>query len=105
MLLQLTLLQEEKDTDELCPIIDYHILNSHTKQDNEPQPLIEVILSSLQGKSIFTKFDICWGFNSIIIKEEDQWKVAFITPFGLFQPHVIFCGLTNSPATFCRTMN
>ena len=62
---------KKKDTDELRPIIDYRILNSHTKRDNEPQPLIEVILSSLQGKSIFTKFDIHWGFNNIRIRKED----------------------------------
>ena len=29
-----------------------------------------------------------------------KWK----TPLGLFQPQVMFFGLTNSPATFCRTM-
>jgi len=30
----------------------------------------------------------------------DKWKVAFITPEGLFEPTVIFFGLTNSLAMF-----
>jgi Reverse transcriptase (RNA-dependent DNA polymerase) len=39
------------------------------------------------------------------IKEGDEWKVAFITNEGLFEPTVMFFGLTNSPATFQTMMN
>ena len=39
------------------------------------------------------------------IKDRDQWKAAFITNQGLFEPTVIFFGLTNSPATFQTMMN
>ena len=39
------------------------------------------------------------------IKEEDKWKVAFTTPEGLFEPMVMFFGLTNSLATFQTIMN
>ena len=35
----------------------------------------------------------------------DQWKAAFITNQGLFEPNVMFFGLTNSPATFQMMMN
>ena len=35
----------------------------------------------------------------------DKWKVAFLTPEGLFKPTVMFFGLTNSPATFQIMMN
>ena len=34
------------------------------------------------------------------IKEGDEWKAAFTTLEGLFEPTVMFFGLTNSPATF-----
>ncbi len=46
-----------------------------------------------------------WGYNNIRIKEGDEWKAAFKTPKGLFEPWVMFFSLTNSPATFQRTMN
>jgi len=39
-------------------------------------------------------------YNNVRIKEEDKWKVAFTTPEGLFEPTVMFFGLTNSLAMF-----
>ena len=54
---------------------------------------------------MFTKFDVRWGYNNVRIKEGDEWKAAFLTPEGLFEPTVMFFGLTNSPATFQMMMN
>ena len=39
------------------------------------------------------------------IKEGDEWKAAFITPEGSFEPTVMFFRLTNSPVTFQAMMN
>ena len=39
------------------------------------------------------------------IKEGDEWKAAFLTPEGSFEPMVMFFGLTNLPATFQAMMN
>jgi hypothetical protein len=39
------------------------------------------------------------------IQEGDEWKAAFQTNQGLFEPLVMFFGLTNSPATFQTMMN
>ena len=46
-----------------------------------------------------------WGYNNVRIKEDDEWKAAFRTNRGLFEPTVMFFGLTNSPATFQWMMN
>ena len=46
-----------------------------------------------------------WGYNNVWIKEGDEWKAAFMIPEGLFEPTVMFFGLTNSPATFQVMMN
>ena len=59
----------------------------------------------LCGAKYFTKLDVCWGFNNIWICEGDEWKAAFHTNCGLFEPQVMFFGLTNSPATFQTMMN
>src|ERR1700676_5644827 len=49
--------------------------------------------------------DVQWGYNNVCIKEGDEWKAAFRTNRGLFEPLVMFFGLTNSPATFQTMMN
>jgi hypothetical protein len=49
--------------------------------------------------------DVRWGYNNIRIKDGDTWKAAFRTNRGLFEPLVMFFGLTNSLATFQTMMN
>jgi hypothetical protein len=39
------------------------------------------------------------------MKEGDEWKAAFRMNRGLFEPLVMFFGLTNSPSTFQTMMN
>jgi hypothetical protein len=84
---------------------DYHPLNKWTKRDRTVSPLIPETINRLSGCTLFTKFDIRWGYNNIRIKEGGEWKAAFLTRQGLFEPTVMFFGLTNSPATFQRMMN
>ena len=43
--------------------------------------------------------------DEAIIKAGDGAKAAFLTNRGLFEPLVMFFGLTNSPATFQTMMN
>jgi hypothetical protein len=90
----------KKKDGSLCPVQDYHMVNKYTVCDTYPIPQIKQILEGLHGKELFTALDVCWGYNNIQIKEEDQWKAAFRMPLGLYQPLVMFFGLMNSPATF-----
>ena len=39
------------------------------------------------------------------MKDGDKWKAAFQTNQGLYEPLVMFFGLTNSPATFQTIMD
>ena len=87
------------------PCQDYHYINKHMIHDIYPLPLISNLIDKLQGAKIFTKFDICWGYNNVHIKDGHQWKAAFITHKGLFELTIMFFGLTNSPTTFQWFMN
>ena len=89
----------------LHPCQDYRYLNSHTIRNAYPLPLIPELIDDMKESTLFTKFDICWGYNNIRIREEDQWKAAFITPMGLFKPTVMFFGFCNAPPTFQAFMN
>jgi len=68
-------------------------------------PLIPQTIDRLTKCTLFTKFDVRWGYNNVRIKPGDEWKAAFLTHKGLFKPTVMFFGLTNSPATFQMMMN
>ena len=67
--------------------------------------MIEDLIYKLKGARFFTKLDVHWGFNNVRIREGDEWKAAFRTNRGLFEPLVMYFGLTNSPATFQTMMN
>jgi hypothetical protein len=89
----------------LRPCQDYRYLNSHTVRNAYLLPLIPELIDDMKDSTLFTKFDVRWGYNNVRIKEDDQWKGAFITPFGLFEPTVIFFGFCNGPPTFQTFMN
>ena len=100
-----TFMVPKKDSDELRYIIDYRPLNQVTRKDVTPLPNLAQCIEDLQGMEVFSKFDVRWGYNNIRIKETDQWKGAFKTRRGLFEPKVMFFGMCNSPAAFQRFMN
>jgi hypothetical protein len=70
-----------------------------------PLPLIAQLISDLSGAWLFSKLDVRRGYSNVLIKEGDQWKAAFKTKFGVFEPLVMFFGLCNSPSTFQEMMN
>jgi len=84
---------------------DYQALNSMTVKNKYPLLLNSELVSQLRGARYFTKLDVHWGFNNVHIKPGDEWKAAFRTNRGLFEPLVMFFGMTNSPATFQTMMN
>ena len=90
----------KKKSGELRPVQDYRKLNSMTVKNKYPLPLIPELIDKLKDSTCFTKLDVRWGYNNIRIKEGDECKAAFRTNRGLFEPMVMFFGLTNSPATF-----
>ncbi len=89
----------------LCPVQDYQKLNEMTIKNQYPLPLISELIDKLRGAKYFTKLDIRWGYNNVRIKEGDEEKAVFRTNHGLFEPTIMFFGLTNSPTMFQWMMN
>ena len=69
---------------------DYRYLNSWTIKNNYPLLLISDLIDSIGKKKVFTKMDLWWGYSNVRIKEGDEWKAAFSTPEGSFEPTVMF---------------
>ena len=95
----------KKKDGKLRHVQDYLRINNYTIRNQYPLPLISDLITDLHGAYIYAKLDIRWGYNNVCIKAGDEHKVAFKTRYGLYEPLVMFFGLTNSPATFQTMMN
>jgi len=69
---------------------DYRRLNQHTVKDKTPLPLIGEVVDKLKEARFFNKLDLIWGYNNVRIRKGDEWKAAFLTNKGLFEPQVMF---------------
>ncbi len=94
-----------KKDGKLRPVQDYRKVNAITMRNQYPLLLITDLIHDLSNAHIYTKLDVRWGYNNVRIKEGDEKKVAFKTRYGLFEPTVMYFGLTNLPATFQTMMN
>ena len=95
----------KKKDGSLWLVQNYRVLNAVTVKNRYPLPLISKLVSQLRRVKYFTKLDVWWGFNNVHIKPGDEWKAAFHTNHGLFEPLMMFFGMTNSSATFQTMMN
>src|SRR6266852_2994915 len=93
-------IDEKKGDTKRQPVQDYQRLNGFTRKNRYLLPLIREMISGLKHSKVLSKMDGWWGYNNIRIREGDEWKAAFHTKRGLFEPMVMFFELTNSPATF-----
>ncbi|ESK82722.1 hypothetical protein Moror_5689 [Moniliophthora roreri MCA 2997] len=95
----------KKEKGKLRPTQDYRRLNHGTVKNAYPLPLVSDLIDKLKDATIFSKLDLRNRYNNVWIKDGDQWKAAFKTNRGLFEPTVMFFGLMNSPATFQAFMD
>jgi len=84
---------------------DYRHINEGTIKNAYPLPFIADILDGVGMRKVFTKLDLCCGYNNVRIKEGDEWKAGFTTHIGSYELTVMYFGLTNSSATFQTMMN
>lgn len=96
------LLQKKDSLHRFC--IDYHKLNSVTKADSYPLPLIDDLLDQL-GKLVYlSTLDLASSFWQIKVHLSSQEKTAFSTPYGHFEFRVMLFHLMNALSVFQRLM-
>jgi hypothetical protein len=84
--------------------IDYTDLNKHCPKDPFGLPRIDQVIDSTAGCDLLCFLDCYSGYHQIAIKEEDQEKTAFITPFGAYCYTTMSFGLKNTGTTYQRAI-
>jgi hypothetical protein len=67
-------------------------------------PRIDQVIDSTAGCDLLCFLDCYSGYHQIAIKEEDQEKTAFITPFGAYCYTMMSFRLKNAGATYRRAI-
>jgi len=90
----------EKNSKEWRMRIDYTDLNKHCSKDPYSPPRIDQIIHSTAGSALLSFLDCYSGYHQISLREEDQSKTSFITPFGAYCYKSMPFGLKNAGATY-----
>jgi hypothetical protein len=85
--------------------VDFRKLNSVTKKDLYPLPLIDEMMQRVRGAKYFTKLDIRQGFHRIRMDLDSEDLTTFRSRYGSYKYKVMPFGVTNGPASFQRFMN
>jgi hypothetical protein len=89
-------LVRKKNTNEWRMCVDYTNLNKHCPKDQ--------VIEFTAGYNFLFFLDYYLGYHKIAIKEEDQEKTAFITPFDAYCYTTMSFGLKNAGATYKRAI-
>jgi hypothetical protein len=74
----------KKKNNEWRMCVDYTDLNKHCPKDHFGLPRIDQVVDSTAGCVLLCFLDCYSGYHQIALKEEDQIKTAFITPYGTY---------------------
>jgi len=94
----------KRNNNEWMMCIDYTDLNKHCPKDPFGLPRIDQVIDSMAGCVLLSFLDCYSGYHQIALKEEDQIKTAFITPFGAYAYKTMSFGLKNAGATYQRAI-
>ena len=102
MLANPVLVQKKNKEWRMC--VDYTNLNKHCPKDPFGLPRIDEVIDSTAGCELLSFLDYYSGYHQISLKEEDQIKASFITPFGAYCYTTMSFELKNTEATYQRAI-
>ena len=90
------LLKKKNSEWRMC--VEYTDLNKHCPKDPFPLSRIDQVVDSMAGCILLSFLDCYSGYQQIALKESDQEKTSFITPFGAYFYNTMTFGLKRTPA-------
>ena len=94
----------KKNNNEWRMCVEYTDLNKHCPNDLFGLPCIDQVIDMTAGCVLLSFLDCYSGYHQIALKEEDQIKMEFITPFGAYAYKTMSFGLKNTGATYQRAI-
>jgi hypothetical protein len=99
----LVLVSKKQGTIHIC--VYYMDINKAFPKDNYPTPFVDRIIDNYAESEIFSLMDGFYHYNQINILPTDQYKIAFIFPWGSFTYLKLPFGLKNVGMTFQCAMS
>lgn len=87
----------------LC--LDFRNLNISSLKDNYPLQNMEAMLQKVTGCELLSMMDGFFGYNQAKVKESEQYKTVFTTPWDTYAYVRMPFGLNNVGATFQMAMD
>jgi hypothetical protein len=84
--------------------VDYTDLKKHCPKDHYRLPRIDQVVDLTADCVLLCFLDCYSGYHQIALKEEDQIKTTYITPFGTYAYKTMSFGLKNAGATYQRSI-
>jgi hypothetical protein len=66
---------------------------------------METLLQQVIGSTLMSMLDGFFGYNQVLVVEEDRPKTTFVTPWGTYAYVCMPFGMKNVGATFQRAMD
>jgi len=97
-LANLVLVRKKNNEWRMC--VDCTNLDKHYPRDPFGLPRIDEVVDSVIGCELLSFLDYYSGYHQISLKEDNQIKTSFITPFGAYCYTTMSFGLKNTGATY-----
>jgi hypothetical protein len=97
-LANLVLVRKKNKERRMC--VDYTDLNKHYPKDPFGLPRIDEVVDSTAGCELLSFLDCYSAYHQISLREEDQIKMSFVTPFGAYYYMTMSFGLKNAGETY-----
>jgi hypothetical protein len=85
--------------------IDYTSLNKACPKNEHPLPRICQIIDSTASCELLSFLNAYSGYHQISLAIDDEEKIGFITPFGIFCYTKMAFGLMNGGATYQKCVH
>ena len=99
-----SLVPTTKKNGEIRLCVDFRNLNQASLKDHHSLPLMEQILTKVSGSKRFSFLDGFLGYNQVLVKEADRFKIAFTMKWGDYAYSKMTFGLTNVGDPFQKVM-